>query len=283
MKKCILGLGLFLSVSLLLGQNIACSAESQARLSETLDLLEAAEMDVRIGEAVCAVGKMWMGTPYVEKTLEVPETESLVLNMEGMDCTTFLENVVVMARLVRLSHYSVDAFYRELSQFRYREGKPNGYTSRLHYFSDWIYTHSENHLVCDVTRMLGGVPYKNQVDFMSTHPSAYRQLSADSSLVVEIAAQEHMISQRAYDFIPQEAIASADSLIKEGDIIAITTDISGLDIAHVGFAVKVGDATHLMHASTGVGEVTISPKPLADYVQGNKRQTGIMVVRLVEP
>jgi hypothetical protein len=37
---------------------------------------------------------------------------------------------------------------------------------------------------------------------------------------------------------------------------------------------------YLLHASSDAGRVLISEKPLAEYLAGNKSQTGIMVARL---
>ena len=67
--------------------------------------------------------------------------------------------------------------------------------------------------------------------------------------------------------------------IKEGDIIAITTSTKGLDVSHVGIAVKVDGEIHLMHASSKEGKVVIDKHSLQEYVRRN-RATGIRVVRL---
>jgi len=37
---------------------------------------------------------------------------------------------------------------------------------------------------------------------------------------------------------------------------------------------------HLMHAPNVGYKVQITEKPLADYIKGNKKQTGIMVLRI---
>ena len=72
--------------------------------------------------------------------------------------------------------YTVIYIFWELTNVRYRGGVIDEYPSRLHYFSDWIYDLNERRIVADVTKEIGGQVYPNDVNFMSTHPSAYKQL-----------------------------------------------------------------------------------------------------------
>jgi hypothetical protein len=54
-----------------------------------------------------------------------------------------------------------------------------------------------------------------------------------------------------------------------------------LDVVHVGFAKRHNNRIHLLHASLDEKKVVISSKPLAEYLIGNKNQSGIMVARAV--
>ena len=81
--------------------------------------------------------------------------------------------------------------------------------------------------------------------------------------------------------VAQDEIRKAYPLILPGDIIALTTDITGLDVAHTGLAyVDEGGNVGLLHASSK-GSVLVS-EDLAAYVRGNKRQVGIVVVRALD-
>lgn len=71
--------------------------------------------------------------------------------------------------------------------------------------------------------------------------------------------------------------------IQSGDLIAITTKVDGLDIGHVGIAIKVDERIHFMHAPLIGSKVEITTSPLAEYMAKNKSQTGIIVLRLNEP
>ena len=47
------------------------------------------------------IAKLFLGTPYVGKTLEQEGEEALVINFRELDCTTFLENVVALSLCVK--------------------------------------------------------------------------------------------------------------------------------------------------------------------------------------
>ncbi len=72
-------------------------------------------------------------------SLEKDGDEQLVINLTGLDCTTFLENSLALARCIKKGTTSFEDYLEELQFIRYRDGVIDGYTSRLHYFSDWIY------------------------------------------------------------------------------------------------------------------------------------------------
>jgi hypothetical protein len=223
----------------------------------------------------------FVGTPYVGKTLEINQDEQLVVNLHGLDCSTFIESVLAIMLVSEISAPSFIKYKEMLKKIRYRNGIIEGYESRLHYFTDWIYDNEQKGVVTDITKELGGVPFDREINFMSTHPAAYIQLATDSARIKRIVTIEKEISSRDYYFIPKENVATIETRLEEGMIVAITTGIAGLDIAHVGFLVKVNGRIHLLHASSDAGKVVVSDKPLADYLAGNKRQTGIMVLRVM--
>jgi hypothetical protein len=53
------------------------------------------------GELMAEIGRSLVGTAYVPRTLEVDGPERLVVNLRGLDCVTFVENVYAMAALVK--------------------------------------------------------------------------------------------------------------------------------------------------------------------------------------
>lgn len=273
----------FLISSLFTQAQTVCSLESREKLEGFLDKLSEGEYsDKSPNELNIEIGQWFLETPYVEKTLELPGNEKLVVNLTGLDCTTFLETVVTLTRLAERQEFTFDAFEKNLEELRYREGKNQGYPSRLHYFSDWIFDNQEKGIITDVTAEVGGTPYPNQPTFMSENPQFYPQLSNSKNLD-EIKITEGMIQKRGYYFIPKTEISRLEKEIQSGDLIAITTSMSNLDVVHTGFAIEKNGRIHLLHASSKNQEVEISEKPLSDYLAGNKSQSGIMVARLVAP
>jgi hypothetical protein len=188
---------------------------------------------------------------------------------------------VTLARIAKAGNLTFEAFERELERLRYQDGIRKDYSSRLHYFSDWIYQNQQKGILQDVTQEIGGSLYPNQPTFMSENPKFYHQLS-NLEFLEAIKADEEEIAQRTYYFIPKEEIEKHEKNIRSGDLIAITTTIKNLDIVHVGFAVEQEGRIHLLHAGTGNMQVEISAKPLSEYLKVNKFQSGIMVCRLLE-
>jgi hypothetical protein len=69
--------------------------------------------------------------------------------------------------------------------------------------------------------------------------------------------------------------------IRDGDIIAATSTVAGLDVAHTGLALWVDGALHLLHAPLVGDSVEISQLPLAERILELSGQDGIMVARPV--
>lgn len=270
----------FLPISL--SAQTVCTLESRARLDGILTELSQKELSGKsIDQLTLEIGQSFLGTPYVEKTLELPGDEKLVINLTGLDCTTYLETVVTMARIAKSGNLTFEGFEQELERLRYQDGVRKDYSSRLHYFSDWIYQNQQKGIIRDITQEIGGTLYPNQPTFMSENPRFYAQLS-NPEFLKAIKADEAEIAKRTYHFIPKAEIQSLEKNIQAGDLIAITTSMKNLDIVHVGFAIEKEGRIHLMHAGTGNMQVEISAKPLSEYLAANKSQSGIMVCRLVD-
>ncbi|MDF4201623.1 DUF1460 domain-containing protein [Maribacter sp. SA7] len=259
-------------------QQITCSPKDKAAVENKLVEIDGM-YDGNFGETMVSVGKSFMKTPYVAKTLEIGDTETLVVNLHGLDCTTFVENVLDLSKLLRQKDLSFDAFVKNLEVIRYKDGELDGYASRLHYFSEWIANNVEKGLLKDITGEIGGAAITKDINFMSTHRDLYPFL-ADDVNYSKIKASENYLNNQAICVLAQDEIAKNEHLIQSGDIIALATSINGLDVTHTGIATREKDGRiHLLHASTGSMEVEVSKLPLADYLKGIKSNTGIMVAR----
>ncbi len=258
-------------------QQITCSPKDSLLFESKLATLKKIEA-TSLGDTLVQVGKSFLGTPYVEKTLEVGNKETLVINFGGLDCTTFVENVLTFGITLKNQAQSFPDFASNLETIRYRNGKVNGYPSRLHYFTDWIRNNEKKLLVKDITSELGGVEHNKPINFMGTHRNLYPFLADDKNYeaILEVEAE---LAKESLCILPQNQIESQEQLIHSGDIIALATSINGLDVTHTGIAIQHKGRLHLLHASSKNGEVEISEEPLADYLKGIKSNIGIIVAR----
>lgn len=236
-----------------------------------------------IGDVIVEIGKTFIGTDYEAFALEKDGKEQLIINLTGLDCTTFLENAVTFARLIKQNKTTFEDYISELTYIRYRDGIIDEYPSRLHYFSDWIHNNIKKGIIEDVTPSIGGELTSFNLFFMSKNPDKYKHLNENPKFVPIIAKHEKEINSRNYYFIPKQKVSAIEKGINNGDLIAITTNIKGLDISHVGIAVKMPNGRiHFMHAPQAGKKVQITDTPLGDYLSKIKNQTGIIVLRVKE-
>jgi len=233
-----------------------------------------------VGESMLDVGKYFLGFPYVSHTLEREGRETLVINLRGFDCFTFVENVIALAGLIRKDKSHFRGYAAQLKDIRYRHGISEGYSSRLHYFSDWLYDNEKKGILKNVTRRAGGEPLRKKFNFMTRHRESYPALSMEKSYR-EMTAIEKRLSGRLLHHIPKAAIGKLGDAVENGDLIAISTGIEGLDIVHVGLAVRLRKGLHLLHASEIEKKVVISDVTLHQYLSRRKMMTGIMVGRAI--
>ncbi|PIB28620.1 N-acetylmuramoyl-L-alanine amidase-like domain-containing protein [Maribacter sp. 4G9] len=277
MKHLLIFTLLFLSCAIE-AQTITCSPLDRQAVQTKIDETQGLEQP-DFGQTLVAVGKTFLKTPYVAKTLEIGDTETLVVNLQGLDCTTFVENVLAFSLMLKEGKTSFDDFTKNLETIRYKDGNLEGYTSRLHYFSEWIANNAEKGLLKDITGEIGGKEITKDINFMSEHRDLYPFLADDTNFE-KIKASEKYLNSQPICVLAQDQIAENEHLIQSGDIIALATSINGLDVTHTGIATREADGRiHLLHASTGSMEVEVSEKPLAEYLIKIKGNTGIMVAR----
>jgi len=231
------------------------------------------------GTGVAAVGLAFLGRPYGTNTLEREGAERLVINLRELDCLTFLENAVALERLVRTGATAFAAYTAILQRLRYRKGIPAGYSSRLHYFSDWLFDAQEKGFVQTITKDLGGQRLQKPISYMTQHRESYPALE-DGEQCRLLREIEERITARPLYFLPREKLRLIEDQIREGDLLAITTDVDGMDVGHVGIALRRRHRVHLLHASRLAGQVLISPETLYGYLMKKKERTGVMVARV---
>lgn len=241
-----------------------------------------------VGAGVVRFGRALEGAPYLERTLEGPGPETCRVTTQGFDCVTFIEVCLNLARTVRMDLSGRDPAPADLqdavTHTRYRGGRLSGYASRLHYTAEWIADNVEKGVVEDVTPSLGGVRHPIRVGFMSAHPELYPALQAEPALVDSMRRIERRINAIPRTFVPKERVAAIEPKLETGDIIAITTSVAGLDYSHTGLIFRdAKGVARFLHASSSKGRVVLDERISRYLSRGPKSNTGITVLRPVEP
>jgi hypothetical protein len=170
-------------------------------------------------------------------------------------------------------------FGREIERMRYRGGQRRGYTSRLHYFSEWITDGEKRGLVTDRGAALGGIEDARPLRFMTEHRGNYPALLNDGVLR-EIAMMERRLDGVPRWVVPSGHIPDVADRIDTGDVLAFATEIPGLDVTHAALAYRDGRGTlRVLHAPLSGGVVQVSRTTLPEYVAGIRHCTGILVAR----
>ena len=240
-----------------------------------------------IGELMGKIAMELQGVPYQANTLELSANQEICsVNLEGLDCVTFFEGTLGLARMLKQGGRTPEDLLREVSFTRYRHGKPGDYTTRLHYTTDWLVDNQAKHVVEILSQLPGAQPFRQKVGFMSEHPELSIQLKAHPELIPKIKRDEQAINSRSLTYIALDKLAAVEPLLKTGDIVGITTSQPGLDIAHTGLVIRTTDGiVHFMDASsrTSVMKVTLEPDRLSETLARNKHATGAMFARPLEP
>jgi hypothetical protein len=226
-----------------------------------------------------------LDVPYVAHTLEVNDEEQLVINVDELDCTTLVETVTALTLCAYQKQFTFAAYQNNLRNMRYYNGVIDGYPSRIHYFTDWIVTNQKAGIVTEI--QLPNPPFAAvqtvKVNYMSEHPQSYKALKAHPEYVAEIRKMENRITGQKFRFIPKSEVKDTKAMreaVHDGDIIAITCNKPGLDIAHLGFAVWRKDGLHLLNASQLHKKVVEEPMTLYQYLQKHPSHTGIRIIRI---
>ncbi len=232
-------------------------------------------------EKIINIAQQFIDTPYAAGTLEcIPER--LTVNLDSVDCTTFVETVLALAQTANEQRTSWRDFIFNLEHLRYRNGKMNGYSSRLHYISDWIVDNTHRGNITEVTNRIPRSEYtQKSLDFMTANRDKYPALS-DENQFLKVKSIEMGYRSHRFPYIKREMLSLKDvtNALRDGDVVAITTRIKNLDVTHIGIIKKFDGVPHLLHASSAAGKVIIDPLPLYDYIRRSNSNTGIRVIRL---
>jgi hypothetical protein len=209
------------------------------------------------GERIAYLSGLFLDTEYQESTLSgsVDTDEELVIDLEGVDCFTFIDYIEAM----RLSG-SFPEFIENLKRVRYREGEVS-FEKRNHFFTDWG-EHNSGFLT-DVTEAVGTGNARRTMKRLN--------LKNDGGCLIEGID----VVEREIRYIPSEEIDdTVISNLLTGDYIGIYSGKAGLDVSHVGIIIRNGDDVFIRHASTVHRRVV--DEDFSSYI---KDRPGIIVLR----
>ena len=241
-------------------------------------------------EIILAIARKFIGTPYVANTLEKNKDEKLVVNLRGMDCTTYLETVLALARCVMLHQYTFQDYLTTLRRLRYRQGRIS-YINRLHYYQWWLDDNRQMGLVTQIESP--NPPFTAvqtiKINYMSQNSQLYTMLKGQPERIRAIRQLENASAGLRERYIPTDELSDTPllrSTIHNGDIIALVTTKPNLDTTHLGLAVWHADGLHLLNASSlrRNGRQVLEPREtLQAYLHAHPSNPGIRVARLTEP
>ena len=143
------------------------------------------------------------------------------MSLTRFDCVTLVESCLAVARATDdAKKPSWDRFSHEVERMRYRGGKRQGYTSRLHYFSEWITDGEKRGLVKNLGAELGGTNDTRPLRFMTEHRSSYAAL-ADDNVFAKIGEMERSLDGNPRWVIPTERIPDVADRIQTGDVFGL--------------------------------------------------------------
>ena len=225
-----------------------------------------------------------LGTPYVAHTLE-GDTEKLTINIDELDCTTFIETLYALARTTLNGRTNWRDYAANLENLRYRDGRMGDYATRLHYISEWAVNNYARGNIVEVTADLPHAQsIQKTIDFMSKHSGSYQSLINDPEMLRKI--KHHEMGFRNYrmpvlrkNWLGDKSVKAA---LRPGDFVGLVTKIEGLDISHLGIIEKdAAGEIYLLDASMSGGKVMIEKKNLRDHLNGPKSTIiGIRVFRM---
>lgn len=271
---------IFIVISLL--ANPAFSINHDSLFVDSI-IENSAKADIKSdADRIMFFARSMIGIPYCGGTLDVNENESLVVRTDSVDCTTYVETVLAMYLASKIEYGGYNDFKKALTKIRYRDGVIKGYSSRLHYFSDWVANNEKKGILYEVTSRSNHSQRHFSINYMTKHSGLYRRLKEDSLSVNEMLCVEEKWKNYDMSYIPKELLKEHHNNIDicNGDILALTTNIDGLDVLHLGFAVWVDGNIHLLHASSLYGRVVLDPMSLYEYLKDRKKHTGIRVIRV---
>jgi hypothetical protein len=211
------------------------------------------------GKRIDFLSKQFLDTKYKESTLMGDEEtrEVFVINLEGVDCLTFIEYIEAMRRSA-----SFNEFRKNLMRVRYRSGLP-AFRNRNHFFTDWKAFNSD--MIMDVTGSIAAGKSKDVSKRLNEKHDGTFFLPG-----VQCRLREVTYIQTVN--LDETILARLET----GDYAGIYSKVEGLDVSHTGIIIKQNGDIFVRHASSVKKHMKVVDEKLIEYL---KTRPGIIVLR----
>ena len=211
------------------------------------------------GKRIDFLSKQFLGTKYKEATLtgDADTPEVFVINLEALDCLTYIEYIEAMRRSASFAE-----FIDNLKKVRYRTILPS-FMERNHFFTDWKAFNSD--MISDVTNDIS--------DGKSKYVSKRLNEKHDGSFFLP------GIQCRLREVTYIQTLNMDDTLIEKletGDYVGIYSKTDGLDVSHTGIIIKQDGSVFMRHASSANKNLKVLDEELMGYM---KSKPGIIILR----
>ena len=237
--------------------SLAMDAISAEKAQHIINDIQAHRQDSR-GELIEQVSQSFLGTPYQANTLigSATEPEKLVVDFNGVDCFTLLDYVNALSQSANRTD-----FLDQLVKTRYKESQVS-FVNRKHFFTDWFASQPRN--AVDITAHIS--PRAKVVH-------KHLNLKADGGKFIPAIG----VFERDITYIPAGDLDQAAlNAIHSGDYIGVYSKLDGLDVSHVGIAIRKGDELYYRNASSLQRNRRVVDTPFMEYMQS---KPGIVVLR----
>lgn len=258
--------------------------ESATKLANWYQEVGAPQASESFGHYLARTARVQHGAKYAEVAPH-PGHETLRVELDAFECVSFIESAIAIARCGWISETTESCFIGELEASRYRSGRMGDYSTRLHYFTDWISDNERRGRISNLTASFGGEPV--QRDFFYITQRVLKRAAMESTeralLSRELEATEARLSSTRHSVLSRESAPRVLKELRDGDLVAFVRERPGLLVHHAGFVYWANGTPRLLHASSYHGRVVITVRDVTNYLLRRPERRGVMIVRPLAP
>lgn len=206
-----------------------------------------------------------------------------LINIHELNCVTFIETAwaILLTKRWLATHPKAQSdeelllgqFVSYLDNFRYYNGVNCVWEDRITYFTDQLYQMQDAGLLYDVAAQNGFI-FDKKIHYISSNKKKFSGFTNWD----RISKQEERLNARKKFYYPIHEYDRYAAVAKTGDIIALATNVAGLDVSHCGFISRDNDELKFSHASM-LKKKVVFKEDFCSYLGNRTTITGFFVFR----